>query len=75
MGALLSIHNDGPDAVHVRIGGRWVQLQAGEGTRVNATVGVEFEPIPTIKPEDMALHQGYAPDKPKEPACRLANED
>lgn len=75
MGALVSVHNDGPDVAHIRIGGRWVQLPAGHSTRVNATCGVEIEPAPQLDPAELALHLGQLPGKPASAACRLANEE
>lgn len=75
MGALATVYNEGPDALQVRIGGRWVKLDAGQSTRFNATVPVEFEPLPKVDPAELALHLGNLPHKPAEPPCRLANDD
>lgn len=75
MGALATIYNDGPDPLHVKIGGRWVQLEAGHSTRVNATVPIEVEPAPKIDPAELALHLGQLPTKPTEPPCRVVNDD
>lgn len=74
MGALITIHNDGPDEIEVRIGGRWVRLAAGESTRTNATVPVEANPLPKLDPAALAVDLGHTPGEAPKPPCRLAND-
>lgn len=75
MAALVTIHNDGPDAAMVRIGPRWVRLEAGESTRTNATHPLEIEPLPKVDPTLLKVDLGIIPGKDDNlPPCQLASD-
>jgi hypothetical protein len=61
MGALVTVHNDGPDAVEIRIGRRSILLQAGGDFRVSTASTVGILPLAPISAEDLALHMGGRP--------------
>lgn len=58
MGALVGVHNDGPDAIEVRIGRRSILLQPGQDYRVATSAAVELHTLPPMDPLDLALHMG-----------------
>jgi hypothetical protein len=62
MGSLVHVHNDGPDAVEIRLGRRSILLQAGQDFRVStAAHTVEVVALQGISAEDLALHMGGRP--------------
>lgn len=61
MAALVSVHNDGPDAVEIRLGRRSILLVAGGDFRVATSQAVELSLLPPVSREDMALHMGTRP--------------
>lgn len=77
MAALVTIHNDGPDEIMVKLGPRWVRLAAGESTRTNATHPVEVEPMPKVDPELLKVDLGVIPGSKRDgdlPPCRMAGD-
>lgn len=74
MAALVTVYNDGPDEIEVKLGGRWVRLMAGQSTRTNATVPLEVEPMPKADPVTLALDLGYSPEHPRPAPCRVASD-
>lgn len=71
MAALVTVHNDGPDAVELRVGRRSVLLSAGEEFRMSTANVVSVGPLPKIDPQELALHMGTRPDVAP---CRYAEE-
>lgn len=63
MGALVSVHNDGPDAVELRIGGRSLLLYAGQDYKVATSHVVEVCMLPKISAEELAMHMGGRPSE------------
>lgn len=58
MAALVTVHNDGPDAMEVRIGCRSVLLYAGQDFRIATSHAVQLHHLPQISAEELALHMG-----------------
>lgn len=57
MASLVTIRNDGPDVLEVRLAGkRRLLIRPGEEIRVNCTVAMEPVALPPIKDE---MHQRY----------------
>jgi hypothetical protein len=59
--ALVSVHNDGPDAIELRIGRQSILLQPGHDYRVATSAAVELCPLARIDPLDLAMHMGGRP--------------
>lgn len=76
MAALVTIYNDGPDEIEVKLGGRWLRLSAGQSTRTNATLPVEVNPMPKTDPVLLALDLGHTPEQQRNnlPPCRVASD-
>lgn len=58
MAALVTVRNDGPDAVELRIGRKSVLLYAGKSHCVATSHAVEVNNLPKLSAEELALHMG-----------------
>jgi hypothetical protein len=61
VGALVTVHNDGPDSVEVRVGRRSILLHAGQDFRVSTASNVGIAPLTPISADELALHMGGRP--------------
>lgn len=61
MAALVSVHNDGPDTVEVRVGRRSILLHAGQDFRVATASVVAVAALAPISADELALHMGGRP--------------
>jgi hypothetical protein len=66
MASLVSVHNDGPDAVEIRFGPSSRLLQPGQDLRVATTHRVDVVAIAPISREEMDLHMGIRRDRQQE---------
>jgi hypothetical protein len=71
MAALVTVHNDGPDAVEIRVGRRSLLLYAGQDFRVATNHAVEVANLPKISADELALHMG---GRPREERNRYAED-
>lgn len=73
MGAQVTVRNDGPDAVEVRIGPSSRLLHAGQSICVaTAAKRVEVTPLVPLTPAEMAMHMGSSPNR--DTPCRYAED-
>lgn len=61
MAALVTIHNDGPDSVELRVGRRSILLHAGQDFRVATSATVGIVPLVPVSADELAMHMGGRP--------------
>jgi hypothetical protein len=74
MGALVTVHNDGPDMAEIRIGRRSIVLQPGGDLRFSLSVPIVFGALAQLDANELAMHMGQS-SAAKDPLRYVTEDD